>query len=148
MSASCFDSRLSREGWAVYATELAHESGYHDECPLLDSVEQSLDRAYRAFDAAFEVLLHTRSATPAELLHLLELYYGGGPLSLADLGDRARAYYRYSDYFLGDRAVRELRDAVRTEQGSRFDRRVFHERFLRAGFVPPSVLEAELLANP
>ncbi len=139
-----YDCRVSQEGWAVYAEELTHESDYHRDRAALDAYERSLDRLSIAFEAAFEVLLQTRAASPDELLRLLADFTGDDELTLADVGDRAKDPGLASTYFVGHRAIRELRQRVEGELGERFDAREFHERLLRSGFVPPSLLETEL----
>ncbi len=140
-----YPSQSSAEGWAMYAALLAEQSGYHASHRDLDDLVAKSDAVNVAFGALFEVLIHTRVATPEELLELLQLYHSDPNLTQADLGDRALYPLPASSYFTGLRAILQLRKDLQGHLGAALDRRAFHENLMRAGFVPPDLLLPELL---
>lgn len=72
-----------------------------EHAPTLEPLERYRERAQLAFDCAFDVLLHTRTAGARELLDLWSLFEGNGQVTRADLGDRARSPGYPPGYFLG-----------------------------------------------
>lgn len=129
------------EGWGEYASDLAGEMGMYTD---------PYDRAGRL---SMDLFLSTR------------LVVDTGMNALGWSRDRAMEYMRehtfesetqirteslrYSTdlpgqalaYKLGSRGIRELRESLRRELGSRFDIKRFHEAVLAHGAMPIAVLE-------
>lgn len=121
------------EGWALYAEQLAAESGWYgdDVKGRLGQLEAELFRARRL---VVDTGLHAMQWTRRQAI---------------DYGIPASEVERYvvmpgqaCAYKIGQRKILELRDRARKQLGQRFDTTQFHNTLLRAGNVPLTVLES------
>ncbi len=131
-------------GWAERAVALCHgPGGVHEGQGGLDAYERALTRSWVAFLAAYDVLLHTRTATAEELSELLALWQGT-EAGLDEVGRLGLSPGVDAASFAGARALDRLAQDVARERGDAFDLAEFHAAVLRAGPAPPALLREEL----
>jgi len=121
------------EGWALYAEQLAAESGWYagDVPGRIGQLEGELFRARRlVVDTGIHAMHWTREQAIA-------------------FGIPEQETERYvvmpgqaCSYKIGHLKILELRNRAKEELGERFDVREFHNTLLRAGIVPLPVLES------
>lgn len=131
------DSPLLSEGWGFYCEELAHELGYYrNKKERLMQLNWRLQRGARVI---LDVSLHTGAMTYEDAVKFLVEQVGMDE-------DQARpSVYNYTmsptyyvSYMIG------MLEIVRMRAKFGWPLREFHERLLRFGNVPPSIIEAEL----
>jgi uncharacterized protein (DUF885 family) len=123
------------EGWALYAEQLAAESGWYegDDEGLLGQLESALFRARRL---VVDTGLHTKGWTRQQAI---------------DYGIEPSEVERYvvnpgqaTAYMIGQLKLVELREKARAALGPRFSLRAYHDVVLAAGVVPLHILEAQV----
>jgi uncharacterized protein (DUF885 family) len=140
------DSPLLSEGWGFYCEELAHEAGYYDD--PRERLMQLNWRLQRAARVILDVSLQTGEMGWAQAVDFLVRAVGmGRPQAEASVNAYTRQPTYFSSYMLGMLEIVRLREESRARLGERFTLQEFHERLLRAGNVPPALVEAELLAT-
>jgi uncharacterized protein (DUF885 family) len=155
-SSSMWSDSMATEGWALYAEELMAEPvaerphGFYTAPEYLYGLQAQLLRAARV---RIDVGLHTRRMTFDDAMDYytekVDFFPGACARAERDPAARAvcdgamRAIYRYSKwptqaitYNLGKNAIVDLREAYRSQKGSQYSPREFHERFMRMGTVP------------
>lgn len=119
------------EGWALYAERLAIDDGWYegDANALLGALDAQLFRARRL---VVDTGLHAKRWTRQQAI---------------DYGISAQEVERYvanpgqaCAYMIGMLRILELRDIARSELGSRFVLKDFHDLVLKTGSVPLDVL--------
>jgi uncharacterized protein (DUF885 family) len=157
-TSAMWEDSMAAEGWALYAEELLAEprpgfpTGFYNDGELLYELQGQLWRAARV---RIDVGLHTGRMTYEEAIDYFTehvLFYPNA-CAQADTNDEARAIcdqaqreiFRYSKwptqaitYYLGKRAILELRDAWRAQQGPNYSDKEFHEKLMRMGTIPAS----------
>jgi len=120
------------EGWALYAENLAAESGWYDGDPK-GHLGQLNDELFRARRLVVDTGLHAMHWTRQQAI---------------DYGIRASEVERYvawpgqaCSYKIGMLKILELRAKAQHELGAKFSLKEFHNVVLRAGNVPLAVLE-------
>jgi uncharacterized protein (DUF885 family) len=123
------------EGWALYAENLAAESGWYDGDPegLLGQLEAALFRARRlVVDTGLLAKHWTRQQA-------------------IDFGIEASEVERYvvypgqaCSYMIGKLKLVELREKAKTALGDKFSLRDYHNLILQTGSVPLNLLEREV----
>jgi uncharacterized protein (DUF885 family) len=123
------------EGWALYAEQLAAESGWYqgDDEGLLGQLDSALFRARRL---VVDTGLHTKGWTRQQAI---------------DYGIEPSEVERYvvnpgqaTAYMIGQLKLVELREKARAALGPRFSLRAYHDVVLAAGVVPLHLLEAQV----
>ena len=123
------------EGWALYAEQVAVESGWYEGDPegLLGQLEASLFRARRL---VVDTGLHAKRWTRQQAI---------------DYGIEASEVERYvvnpgqaCAYMIGKLRIMELREKARAGLGDKFSMKDFHNAVLDAGTVPLDILEREV----
>lgn len=123
------------EGWALYAEEVAVESGWYEGDPegMLGQLNAALFRARRL---VVDTGLHAKRWTRQQAI---------------DYGIPAPEVERYvvlpgqaCSYMIGKLKILELREKARRELGDKFSMRGFHSAVLNAGTVPLELLEREV----
>jgi uncharacterized protein (DUF885 family) len=119
------------EGWALYAEQLAAESGWY-EGDLKGRLGQLNDELFRARRLVVDTGIHARHWTRQQAI---------------DYGIMPSEVERYvvwpgqaCAYKIGMLRILELRTKARNALGSKFSLKEFHNAVLRAGTVPLSVL--------
>jgi uncharacterized protein (DUF885 family) len=123
------------EGWALYAEQIAVESGWYEGDPegLLGQLDAALFRARRL---VVDTGLHAKRWTRQQAI---------------DYGIEASEVERYvvnpgqaCAYMIGQLRILELREKARAALGSGFSMKEFHRTVLDAGTVPLDILEREV----
>jgi uncharacterized protein (DUF885 family) len=120
------------EGWALYAEQLAAESGWYEN-DLKGHLGQLDAELFRARRLVVDTGLHAEHWTRQQAI---------------DCGIKPSEVERYvvwpgqaCSYKIGMLKILELRAKARRELGGKFSLKEFHNAVLRAGTVPLSVLE-------
>lgn len=123
------------EGWALYAEQLAAESGWYqgDDEGRLGQLYSALFRARRL---VVDTGLHTKGWTRQQAI---------------DYGIEPSEVERYvvnpgqaTAYMIGQLELVELREKARAALGPRFSLRAYHDVVLASGVVPLHILEAQV----
>ena len=123
------------EGWALYAEELAAESGWYDGDPqgLLGQLDDALFRARRL---VVDTGLHAKRWTRQQAI---------------DFGIEASEVERYvvnpgqaCSYMIGKLKILELRKRAQQALGEKFSLRRFHAAVLGVGSAPLEILDREI----
>lgn len=127
------------EGWAHYCEELMKDHGFHD------TVEGRFvmvgDLIWRATRIIVDVKLSQGEMSYDEAVQMLMT-----KARLPEDGARAEVNrYTYSpgyqlSYLIGKHLIRDLKSTVQKKEGPAFSERTFHDRILRAGCLPITVL--------
>ena len=123
------------EGWALYAEQLAAESGWYEGDPqgLLGQLESALFRARRL---VVDTGLHSKRWTRQQAID-----YGIEP---SEVDRYVVNPGQACAYMIGQLKIVELREKARAALGSRFSLQAFHNVVLGAGTVPLQILESEV----
>jgi uncharacterized protein (DUF885 family) len=133
-------SNLMVEGWGLYVEELMTELGYLDspQTRLL----RSKDLLWRAARVVVDVGLATGGMTFDEAVRfMVERARLEEPNAIAEVRRYTLTPLQPSSYALGRAAILGLRDKART---AGWGMRLFHDRLLGAGSLPPKLLATEL----
>jgi uncharacterized protein (DUF885 family) len=133
---SIFGSGVYIEGWAVYATDVMLEAGYHGNSPEMQlTFMKQLLRAIA--NTILDIRLHTGKMTRQEALDLMvkrtfqeqeeaEAKWQRAQLSVCQL----------PTYYTGYKEWKRLRADVEAKEKDAFSPSTFHEKALKAGALP------------
>lgn len=124
-----------QDGWAHYAEQMVLDEGFANGDPRyrLAQLSDALTRICRLLSG---IRVHTKQWTLAEAQRCFENEaYVAAPAAQRE-AERAVYDPTYGGYFLGKRAILELRDDYRALMGDRFNLREFHERVMSNGIAP------------
>ena len=132
-------STLTLNGWALYAQELMADGGYFAD---LETKLMHLVGVLRcAVQVDLDVGLHTRGMTPSEAMDELVKRV---PVTRRQAELDIRRYCETPALALaeavGRRALGDLRDAARSQRGTDFSPRTFHDEVLSYGGIPVSLI--------
>lgn len=133
------------EGWALYCEELMYEQGYYDEITRLNQLR---DRLWRACRVVIDVGLHTGQMTDKQAVQLLKKEVGMD-------ADGARGEVNWytlqptvpQSYLTGMDHILQLRKKLQKHWGKKFSLKRFHDRLLRHGAIPLSLVEQMLYSS-
>ena len=129
------------EGWAVYAEQLAAESGLQNE--PLDRLGFLSAQLVVAAVLVVDTGLHSMRWTRAEAVEYLTLHTAIEPSEIEALVNRHTVCPgQLCSYMVGMLKILELRTRAQEKLGARFDLKAFHDTVLGTGAVPLPVLEA------
>jgi uncharacterized protein (DUF885 family) len=166
-SSAMWEDSMAAEGWALYSEELMAEPtaasphGFYTAAERIYELQGQLLRAVRV---RVDVGIHTGRMSFNEALEYFAEhvnFYPGvraaaekDPKAKAILEGADRALYRYSKwptqaitYNLGKSAILDLRESLRSKQGSAFSAKAFHERLMRMGTLPAGYFREWFLSN-
>jgi uncharacterized protein (DUF885 family) len=132
------------EGWGLYAEAITLP-----HMPLdgqLISLQLRLQRVARAIvDPEMQI---PGKWTPESAREFLQREVGISPAFATEEVDRFtfRSPAQATSYFYGYLRLLELRDAVKKQQGDRFDPLKFHDAYLAQGLLPPDLMRKAVLA--
>ena len=123
------------EGWALYAEQLAAESGWYDGDPegLLGQLDAAMFRARRL---VVDTGLHAKKWTRQQAID-----YGIEP---SEVDRYVVNPGQACAYMIGQLKIVELREKARSALGGRFSPSIFHDAVLDAGTVPLPILERQV----
>lgn len=127
------------EGWAVYATELMIDQGYHNTPEMRLTFGKQMLRVVA--NTILDIRFHTMGMTDQEAMDLMVGQTFQEKEEAQEKLQRAKlSSCQLPSYFLGWRGWDRLRDAYREKEGSQFRLSEFHERALKEGSLPLPVL--------
>jgi len=164
-SFSMWEDSMASEGWALYAEELMAEAsegrpyGFYEIGEYLYMLQAQLMRAVRV---RVDVGIHTGRMSFDEAVDYFAAHVDFIPdararqatdaVARAAFDTATKAIYRYSKwptqaitYNLGKHNIQALRAALEQRQGSAFDLKRFHERFMGMGTIPAGYFREEFL---
>ncbi|AUX70783.1 DUF885 domain-containing protein [Porphyrobacter sp. HT-58-2] len=128
------------EGWGLYTEELGKDMGFYTD-PYSDFGRLGME-LWRAGRLVVDTGLHHKRWSREEAMQWLADNTPNPP------GDIEKAIERYivypgqaTAYMIGKLKIMELREKARTELGTKFDIREFHDVILKNGPVPLSIME-------
>jgi uncharacterized protein (DUF885 family) len=148
------------EGWALYAERLMEELGYLENPDYLLGMLAS--QAFRAMRVVVDTGLHLQLPIPkTETYHPGETWdwaialpfvsrycgFAGSGFARSELDRYCGMPAQAISYKVGERVWLDVREQLRTRQGSAFDMKRFHMEALNLGSLPLDLLEQELLGN-
>jgi uncharacterized protein (DUF885 family) len=141
-----FGTPIFFEGWGFYNEYLAQETGFFPTDQII--FRQLQLQLWRVARVIWDVGLNTGRMTYDECVSLLS--DGVGFLRwAAELevdGSATTPGYRIG-YFMGASEIMRMRDEVKALRGADFTLSDFHERLLKVGNMPPSLMREGLLAS-
>jgi uncharacterized protein (DUF885 family) len=128
------------EGWALYAEELAAESGLEDD--PLDRLGWLGEKLLRATRLVVDTGIHSKRWSRAQAIDYMTHHTTNDPSEIEIEVDRYVVWPGQAcGYTVGMRKIIELRERAKNKLGARFDLKAFHDAVLGAGSVPLPVLE-------
>ena len=133
------------EGWACYATQLMEELGM---LTALEQLSEQHTRVRMLARAIVDIRLHHGLCTFAEAVQYYEEIVGM-PLELATAETTKNSMFPCTAlmYWLGTSRILSLREQVKSQRGSAFVLREFHDELLSRGAIPVSLV-ATLMTEP
>jgi hypothetical protein len=132
------------EGWAVYATDLIHETGFLS--PLEYYSEFQSRRRFCA-RALVDVRLHQGRFSLGEAAQFYRDRAGMSPAAAQNEAVKNSMFPGAAViYLLGSDAIQRLRREMAARWGKRFNLREFHDKFLSYGSIPVTLIAKEMEA--
>ena len=133
-------SNLMVEGWGLYVEELMTELGYLDQPDT--NLLRLKDLLWRAARVVVDVGLSTGEMTFDEAVtYMVERPKLEAPNALAEVRRYTLTPTQPSSYALGRAAILDLRERAR---GKGWGMRLFHDRLLGSGSLPPRLLARDI----
>ena len=131
------------EGWGLYCEFLADEMGIY-ETPY-EQFGKLTYEMWRACRLVIDTGIHTKNWTREQAVDYMST---NSALSLHNVNTEIDRYISWPgqalSYKIGELKIRELRKKAKSELGSKFDIREFHEVILGQGTVTLSILEERI----
>jgi uncharacterized protein (DUF885 family) len=137
---------LFSEGWGLYQEQLFRETGFYpDDRIVLRHLQLRLWRNARV---VWDVGIHTGRMSYEEAISLLsdDVGFLRWAAQLEVDGSAQRPIYRLG-YFLGMSEILAMREEYRARRGEAFTLSEFHERLLKVGNMPTSLMREGLMAT-
>lgn len=143
----CFHDYFLIEGWALYCEAFMAQSGLYAD-PLRARIGVLRGVKFRAARVVVDCMLQTEQWTYGEAVRYMQETVGGDSVFLAKevrryLTDPAQA----SSYLVGKLQILALREKYAEMMGDEFTVREFHDRLLREGSIPVSLIARKLLLH-
>ena len=131
------------EGWGLYCEYLANEMGMYTT--PYEKFGQLTYEMWRACRLVVDTGIHAKGWTREQVVDFMA---SNTALSLHEINTETDRYISWPgqalSYKIGELKIRELRKKAKTELGSKFDIREFHEVILEQGTVTLSILEERI----
>jgi uncharacterized protein (DUF885 family) len=133
------------EGWGLYAERLGRDAGlYQDPYSEYGRLSNEMLRAIRL---VVDTGVHKKHWTRQQMVDYFHAHSTENEPSIQAEVDRYIVMPGQAlAYKIGQLKIIELRDRARSELGSRFDIRAFHDRLLGDGALPLDILERRMNA--
>jgi uncharacterized protein (DUF885 family) len=129
------------EGWALYAEQLGKEVGFYQE-PASDFGRLSSE-LFRAVRLVVDTGIHSQGWSRDQVVDFFRKYQAVDEPTIQSETDRYIAWPGQAlAYKLGQLKFRQLRERARTQLGSRFDIKAFHDEMLNGGVLPLDLLDS------
>lgn len=131
------------EGWGLYAEQLGEEVGfYQDPYGMYGHLQADLLRAIRL---VVDTGLHSKHWTRQQVVDYFHANSGTDEPTVQIETDRYIAWPAQAlGYKIGQLKFIELRERAKSQLGSRFDIRSFHDKLLDGGALPLDLLEVRI----
>lgn len=127
------------EGWALYAEELGKEIGFYQD-PVSDYGRLSSE-LFRAVRLVVDTGIHDQNWSREKVID----YMHANDLNDAMAQTEADRYIAWPGqalaYKMGQLMIRKLREEAKTQLGSKFDIKAFHDEILNGGAMPLDLLQ-------
>jgi len=134
---------LFSEGWGLYQEQLMKETGFFPNDKMI--LRQLQLRLWRNARVVYDVGLHTEKMTYDEAIALMTdqvgFLYWASQLEV-DACTAAPGYF--IGYFTGMMEILKMREDYKRLKGEKFTLSEFHERLLKAGSMPTSLMREAL----
>ncbi|XOV77541.1 MAG: DUF885 family protein [Aestuariibacter sp.] len=131
------------EGWALYAESLGKELGLFTD--PYQWYGRLADEQLRAMRLVVDTGLHAFGWTREQAIDFMQ---ENSSMAESDIVSEVERYIAIPgqalSYKVGERKIRQLREAIREKLGDKFDIKKFHTQVLIDGAVPMPILEAKL----
>jgi uncharacterized protein (DUF885 family) len=144
---SVFQNGAMIEGWAVYTETMMIENGWADHAPemlLIHDKWKLRELANVLIDYDMQCLSYSKNSIMKLLTHdcfqttaQAEEKYHRATVSQVQL----------CSYYAGSSAIFSLRDEYKNKEGSKFNLKDFHEKFLSYGSSPVKYIRERMLSN-
>jgi uncharacterized protein (DUF885 family) len=128
------------EGWALYAEQLAWEMGYQKD--PLSNLGRLQAEMFRAVRLVVDTGIHAKRWTREQAITYMIDHTG---MSQGEVETEIERYFldpgQALAYKVGMMKILALREKAKTQLGSKFDLRDFHDVVLKNGAMPLTVLE-------
>jgi uncharacterized protein (DUF885 family) len=130
------------EGWALYSEQLGKEIGFYKD-PVSDYGRLSSE-LFRAVRLVVDTGIHDKGWTRDQVIAYMHANDVNPVLAQSET-DRYIAWPGQAlAYKIGQLKIRELRERAKTQLGTRFDIKAFHDEILNGGALPLDLLEARV----
>src|SRR6478736_6412566 len=130
------------EGWALYAEELGKEIGFY-QSPVSDYGRLNSE-LFRAVRLVVDTGIHDNNWSRQQVID----YMHANDLNDALAQTEADRYIAWPGqalaYKMGQLTIRKLRDEAKTQLGSKFDIKAFHDEMINGGAMPLDLLQERL----
>ncbi len=131
------------EGWALYSERLGTELGFFSDPYSYYGHLQ--DEMLRAIRLVVDTGLHHKKWSREQVVSFFRDHSGIGDVEVQSETDRYIVWPGQAlGYKVGQLKILALRDYAKTELGTAFDLRAFHDQVLGAGPLPMDLLEARI----
>lgn len=137
---------LFSEGWGLYQEQLMRETGFYPNARIV--LRHLQLRLWRNARVVWDVGIHTGRMTYEEAVSLLsdDVGFLRWAAQLEVDGSAQRPIYRLG-YFLGMTEILKMREEYRQRRGEAFTLSEFHERLLKVGNMPTSLMREGVMAT-
>jgi uncharacterized protein (DUF885 family) len=131
------------EGWALYSERLGKDIGFYQD-PYSDYGRLS-DEMLRAIRLVLDTGVHYKHWTRQQMIDFFHAHSSEDEPDVQAETDRYIAIPAQAlCYKLGQLEILKLREEAKTELGSKYDIRAFHDEILNGGALPLDVLDARV----
>ncbi|PSK90767.1 DUF885 domain-containing protein [Taibaiella chishuiensis] len=135
------------EGWAVYTEQMMLENGYGNNEPEMWLMWYKW-HLRTVCNTILDYSVHVNNMSKEEALHLLTKEAFQQQAEAEGKWKRVSVTsVQLTSYFTGYKEIYDLREAIRQKEGSKFNLRIFHEKFLSYGSAPVKYISKLMLAN-
>ncbi|MGI9264871.1 MAG: DUF885 family protein, partial [Gammaproteobacteria bacterium] len=141
------------EGWATYIATQIVEQGFtiYPDSPYGHELQQMVDRKLvlrSLINAIIDIRLHTTDWSEEDAVALMiEKGFQESGEANGKLARAKQSSVQLASYYAGHRAILELLEAYKKQQGDDFSWKAFNERLVTAGSPPFFALKVRMLGE-
>ena len=130
------------EGWALYAEQLGKEIGFYQD-PVTDYGRLNSE-LFRAVRLVVDTGIHDQGWTRQQVIDTMRAADINQVLAESEKDRYISWPGQALGYKMGQLDIRRLREKAKTELGSRFDIKAFHDEILNGGALPLNMMDARV----
>ncbi len=139
-----FGTNVFVEGWALYCEELMWEQGFYTDAET--RLNQLKDILWRACRVIIDAKLHLGTMSFDEAVDMLvNTAHLEKPNAIAEVKRYTQNPTQPMSYLAGKLAIQSLRAEYKSQKGSAFNLKEFHDKLLSYGSLPIKMIREELL---